>query len=120
MAQEGKVTASYECTSSGTLSQAPTTSLPISTNDRWFNQLPVVTTRSQFTGHNIYLWARHTQAILWPRNLLDHLTSEAQPGKDPSYKQWIVEVEILYIWILDSMNTKMANRFIQYETLKEI
>ena len=121
MAQEGKVTTTLsECTSSETPSQALTTSLAISTNDRWFNQLPVVTTRSQFTSHNIYLWARHIQAILRPRNLLDHLTSEAPPGKDPRYKQWVVEAEILYIWILDYMNTEMANRFIQYETVNEI
>ena len=31
-----------------------------------------------------------------------------------------MEAEILYIWILDSMNTEMANRFIQYETVNEM
>ena len=80
----------------------------------------MVTARSQFTGHNIYLWARHIQAILRLRNLLDHLKSEAPPGKDLSYTQWVVEGKILYIWILYSMKTEMTNRFIQYETVKEI
>ena len=50
--------------------------------------------------------------LIRPRNLLDHLTIEAASSKDPIYKQWVVEAEILYIWILDSMNTKMANPFI--------
>ena len=80
----------------------------------------MVTARSQFTGHNIYLWARHIQAILRLRNLLDHLKSEAPQGKDLSYTQWVVEGKILYIWILYSMKTEMTNRFIQYETVKEI
>ena len=31
-----------------------------------------------------------------------------------------MEEEVLYTWILDSMSTEMANRFIEYTTVKEI
>ena len=93
--------------------------LSVTVGDRWFNQLPVVTSRSQFTGHNLCLWTCYFQAILRPRNLMDHLTDSAPPQTDPSYKCWTVEEEILYIWILDSMRTELANQFIEYETVKK-
>ena len=31
-----------------------------------------------------------------------------------------MEEEVLYTWLLDSMTTELANRFIEYETVKEI
>ena len=80
----------------------------------------MVAARSQFTGHNIHLWVRHIQAILRPRNLLNLLTNKAPSRTDPLCRQWIVEEEILYTWILDSMSTEMANRFIKYETVTEV
>ena len=46
------------------------------------------------------------------RKLLDHL-------RGPLYQRWIIE-EVLYPWILDSVSTELANRFIEYETVKEI
>ena len=42
------------------------------------------------------------------------------PETDSNYKRWIVEEEILYIWILNSMMAELANRFIEYETAKDI
>ena len=95
-------------------------SLAISTNDRWFTKLLVVAARSQFTGHNLYLWEQHIQANLRPRELVDHLTDIAPPKTDPHYKRWTLEEEVQYTWILDSMSTEMANRFIEYATVKEI
>ena len=117
MAQEEKPVSSP---AEGACSKTPSTSLSLAISDHCINQLPVVTARSQFTGHNIDLWVRHIQAILRPRNLLDHLTNDAPLATDPTHKQWVVEAEILYIWILNSMTTEIANQFIQYETLKEI
>ena len=52
--------------------------------------------------------------------MVDHLTDIAPPKTDPHYKRWTVEEEVLYTWILDSMSTEMANRFIEYATVKEI
>ena len=94
--------------------------LSITSGDRWFNHLPVVTSRSQFTGHNYHLWTRHIQALLRPRNLLDHLIDPAPLQTDAQYKRWIVEEEILYIWILDLMTTELANCFVEYATVKEV
>ena len=54
-------------------------------------------------GHDFFLWERHVQAILRPRNLLDHLTKNVPSKTWPLYKRWVVEEEVLYIWILDSM-----------------
>ena len=31
-----------------------------------------------------------------------------------------MEEEILYKWILDSMTAELANRFIEYETIKDV
>ena len=88
IAQEEKlISPSVEEISSGT----PSTSLSISTNDRWFIQLPMIAARSQFTGRNIYLGVRHIQASLRPRNLVDRLTNIAPPKIDSLYKRWIVE-----------------------------
>ena len=92
----------------------------IPTGDWWFSQLPVVASRSQFNGLNIHLWVRHIQVILRPQNLLDHLTGTAPVETDPHYKKWIVEEEVLYTWILDSMTAELVNRFIEYETVKAI
>ena len=72
-------------------------------NDILFSQLPVVALRSQFMGHEFFLSERHVQAILRPRNLLDHLTKNVPSKTWPLYKRWVVEEEVLYIWILDSM-----------------
>ena len=36
----------------------------ITTEDRWFSQLPLVAPRNQFTRPNILLWVPHVQAIL--------------------------------------------------------
>ena len=93
--------------------------LSITGGDRWFNNLPFVTSWSQFTGLNYHLWTHHIQAVHRPRNLLDHLTDPAPSQTDAQYKRWIVEEEILYIWILDSMTTELANYFIEYPTMKE-
>ena len=117
MAQEEKPASSP---AEGACKKTPATGLSLASSDRWFNQLPVVTARSQFTGHNIYFWARHIQATLRPRNLLDLLKNEAPPTIDASHKQWVVEVEMFYIWIVNSLTTEMTNRFIQYEAIKEI
>ena len=107
---------------SGGDTKIPTSSLGLSVTvgDCWFNHLPVVTSTSQFTGHNLYLWTHCIQAILRPRNLIDHLINSAPPQIDPNYKCWKMEEDILYIWILDCMTTKLANRFIQYETVKDV
>ena len=51
---------------------------------------------------------------------MDHLTDPAPSKEDAQYKRWIVEAEILYTWILDSMTTELANCFIEYATVKEI
>ena len=94
--------------------------LSMTTGDRWFNQLPVVGPRSQFTGRNYQLWTRHIQTVLKPRNLEDHLTNKASPQEVSQYKRWIVEKEILYTWILDSTTTELANCFVEYSIVKEI
>ena len=81
MAQEEKPTPSaVEETSS------KSSSLAISTRDRWFTQFPVVAARSQFTSHNLYIWERHIQAILRLRELVDNLKNIAPPKVDPNYK----------------------------------
>ena len=107
---------------SGGDNKVPTSStgLSITSGDRWFTQLPVVTSRRQFTGHNLYIWTRHVQAAPRPRNLIDHLTESAPLNPDSNYKRWIVEEEILYICILDSMMTELVKRFIEYETVKGV
>ena len=91
----------------------PSPGLSITGGDRWFTQLPVVIIRSQFTGHNLFLWTHYIQAILRPRNMINHLT-------DLNFKRWTVEEEILFLWILDSMTTELANQFIEYEIVKDI
>ena len=107
---------------SGGDTKIPTPSpwLSITGGDRWFTQLPVVTVRSQFTGHNLFLWTHYIQAILRPQNMIDHLTECSPPSTDPNFKRWIVEEGTLYVWILDSMTTELANQFIEYKTVKDI
>ena len=68
-----------------TTQAATSQGLSITGSDRWFNHLPVVTSWSQFTGHNYHLWKRHIQAVLRPRNLLDHLTDPAPSQTDAQY-----------------------------------
>ena len=71
-------------------------------------------------GHHICLWEHHVQAILRPRNLLDHLTENAPSKTGPLYKRWVVEEEVFYTWIFDSMISELANRFIKYSSIKAI
>ena len=80
-----------------TMPTAISQGLSIVTSDQWLNQLLVVALRSQFTGYNYHLWTCHIQTVLRPRNLEDHLTSQAPPQIDPYYKRWIIEEEILYL-----------------------
>ena len=47
--------------------------LSMTSDDTWFNQLLVVSPRSQFSGPNYHLWTRYVQTVLRPRNLEDHL-----------------------------------------------
>ena len=49
------------------------------TRDRWFSKLPVVASRSQFSGHNIHLWAHHIQSIPRPRKLSNQPIPEDGP-----------------------------------------
>ena len=105
---------------SGNNNKVPTSStgLSISSGDHWFTQLPVVTSQNQFTGHNLYIWTRHVHAVPRPHNLIDHLIESTPLEIDSNYKRWIVEEEVLYIWILESMMAALTNRFIEYETVK--
>ena len=48
--------------------------------NRWFSQLLVIATGSQFTGQNI-------QAVLQPRKLHNHLIEMVPPGMDPTCKK---------------------------------
>ena len=59
--------------------------------DKWLAQLLVVAPRSQFNGHNLYLWEMVVDQALNPRSLLPHLTQDASSSEDPLYKRWIVE-----------------------------
>ena len=94
--------------------------ISMTTGDRWFNRLLVVGPRSQFSGPISHLWTWYIQTVLKPRNLEDHLTTRALPEENPQYKRWIVEEEILYTWILDSLATELANYFIEYSSVKGI
>ena len=76
--------------------------------------------KKSVSGPQLNLWEGHIQAILRQRELVDPLKDIAPPKTDPHYKRWSVEEEVLYTWIMDSMSTKMANRFIEYATIKEI
>ena len=71
-------------------------------------------------GHNIFMWEHHIQAILRSQNLLDHLTEKVPSMKNPLHKRWVVEEEVSYTWILDSMTLELANRFIKYASIKAL
>ena len=78
--------------------------------------MPVVATRSQFIGHNIHLKVRHIQTKI----IVGSPDQQSSHENDELYKKWIVEEEVLYTWILDSLSIELANRFIEYETVKEM
>ena len=88
--------------------------------DRWLTQLPVVAPRSQFNGHNLYLWEMVVDQALSPRSLLPHLTQDAPLPTDPRFKRWIVEEQTVRSWLLDSMSTDYFQKFIEYKTAKGI
>ena len=88
--------------------------------DKWLAQLPIVAPRSQFNGHNLYLWEMVVDQALSPRSLLPHLTQDARAATDPRYKRWIVEEQIVRSWLLDSMSTDYFQKFLEYRTAKAI
>ena len=65
-----------------------TLAVGIPKGDQWFNQLPVVAPRSQFTGPTRHLWVCHIQAMVQPRRPLDPLTKTSPPETDPQHKKW--------------------------------
>ena len=80
----------------------------------------MVAPRSQFNRHNLYLWEMVVDQALSSKSLLPHLTQDGPPSKDPLYKTWIGEVQIVRSWLLDSMNFDYFHKFIEYKTTKEI
>ena len=115
-----------ENVSTNTASGAEVASSPQNNNDTfpavdsWLAQLLVVAPRSQFNGHNLYLWEMVADQALSPRSLLPHLTQDAPLPTDPRFKRWIVEEQTVRSWLLDSMSTDYFQKFIDYKTAKGI
>ena len=82
--------------------------------------LPPTASRNLFTCKNLYQWRRFVERMLRPRKLDDHLVKTIPNEGDTNYFKWVDEEDILITWLLDSMKPELNDRFIDYESVKEI
>ena len=110
--EEGKLTPSI-------VSSSSTLNYSTSANHQVIH-LPPIASRNLFTGKNLYQWRRFVERMLQPCKLDDHLVKTRPIEEDTNYFKWVDEEDILITLLLDSMKPELSDRFIDYESVKEI
>ena len=110
--EEGKLTPSI-VSSSSTLSYS-------TFGNHQVIHLPPTASRNLFTGKNLYQRRQFVERMLRSHKLDDHLVKTGPTAEDTNYFKWVVEEDILITWLLDSMKPELIDRFIDYESVKEI
>ena len=82
--------------------------------------LPPTASQNLFTGNNLYQWRRFVERTPRPCKLDDHLVTTRPNEEDANYFKWVDEEDILITWLLDSMKPELSDRFIDYESVKDI
>ena len=82
--------------------------------------LPPTASQNLFTSRYLYQWRHFFERMLRPRKLDDHLVKSRSKEEDANYFKWVDEEDINIIWLLNSMKPELNERFIDYESLKDM
>ena len=88
--------------------------------DRWLTHFPVIAKCNIFNGHNLILWERTIQAALKPRKLIHHLSEDCPLEDHHNFQKWVMEVEFVFAWLLDSIAPKQVACLISYDTSRKL
>ena len=88
--------------------------------DRWLTHLLVIAKCNIFNGHNLILWERTIQAALKPRKLIHRLSEDSPLEDHHNFQKWVMEVEFVFAWLLDSIALEQVVRLISYDTSRKL
>ncbi|KAL8101714.1 hypothetical protein AgCh_033561 [Apium graveolens] len=98
-----------------------TSSIPSSTGGTSEGSVLLITVH-KLNGRNYLHWSQSVMMYVSSRGKDDYLTDEKKEPekKDPSYKSWRIENNMVMSWIINSMEADIGQTFLFYKTAKEI